>query len=87
MRRLEQLHPRILGLGHQGPRTGAQVQESFAEARKNALEIRERIRNDERDLEEISRDLFKEFYEDEFLIFNPENISLGFKSMVKQAKK
>jgi glyoxylase-like metal-dependent hydrolase (beta-lactamase superfamily II) len=85
--RLEQFNPRILGLGHQGARTGSQVQESFAEARKTAFEMREKIRNDPRDVEEISRDLFEEFYQDEFLIFNPQNISLGFKSMVKQAKK
>lgn len=85
--RLEQLNPRILGLGHQGLRSGSQVQESFAEARKNAQEMRERIRNDRRDFEEISRDLFEEFYQDELRVFNPENISLGFKSMVKQAKK
>ncbi|MEJ2718517.1 MAG: MBL fold metallo-hydrolase [Deltaproteobacteria bacterium] len=85
--RLEQLNPRILGLGHQGSCRGSQVQECFAEARKSASEMRERIRNDHRDAEEISRDLFEEFYRDEFRIFNPDNISLGFKSMVKQAKK
>lgn len=87
MDRLEHLNPRILGLGHQGVRSGAEVRESFADARKSALEMRDRMRNDDRGFDEISRDLFEEFYRDEFLIFNPENIALGFKSMVKQAKK
>ena len=46
LERLEKLNPAILGVAHQGPVMGNEVQQAFREAREKAVELRSKIIND-----------------------------------------
>jgi glyoxylase-like metal-dependent hydrolase (beta-lactamase superfamily II) len=85
MDRLRDLRPKILCVAHQGPLTGDEAETAFEQARQTAVEMRDRIVNDPRDRHEIQQDLFKECYNEEFLLYSAENISNCCKLLVKRA--
>ncbi len=72
--RLEALAPRVLGLGHQGPVTGATVPETFAAARHATLALADRVRAWPGDPADLAAALFREFYVDELATYSPGNI-------------
>ncbi|MDL1969339.1 MAG: MBL fold metallo-hydrolase [Deltaproteobacteria bacterium] len=71
---MKSLRPTILGLGHQGPITGANVESAFRNSRQAALNIYSRIIGEQKNSSEIADDLFTEFYKDEFTLYSEENI-------------
>ena len=83
--RLKSLRPRILGVPHQGPRRGKQVEIDFDEALRVTHEMKNKILQDGREREEIAKDLFDEYYQDEFLLYGPENILSCCRLLVKRA--
>jgi 2-aminobenzoylacetyl-CoA thioesterase len=86
LERLEKLNPAILGVAHQGPVMGHEVQEAFREAREKAVELRSKIINDSRNPEKVIQDVFEEFYKDEMTIYTRENIMNCAKLVVRRAK-
>lgn len=86
LERLEKLTPAILGVAHQGPVMGNEVQQAFREAREKAVELRSRIVNDSREREEVIQDVFNEFYKDEMTIYTKENIMNCARLVVRRAK-
>ncbi|MHB8766608.1 MAG: MBL fold metallo-hydrolase [Deferrisomatales bacterium] len=72
--RLEALEPRVLGLGHQGPLTGAAVGRAFAEARRSALALIDRVRRGRADPDRLADELFRECYVDELATYSEANI-------------
>jgi 2-aminobenzoylacetyl-CoA thioesterase len=86
LERPEKLNLAILGIAHQGPIMGNEVERAFREAREKAVELRSKIINDSRDREEVIRDVFNEFYKDEMTIYTIENIMNCAKLVVRRAK-
>jgi len=86
LERLEKLNPAILGVGHQGPVIGGEVEEAFRDAREKAVELRSKIINDSRDDGEVIQDVFNEFYTDEMTIYTRENIMNCAKLAIRRAK-
>lgn len=84
--RLESLGAAIVGPAHQGPLAGVHVREAFEESRRLAVELRDKIRNDARDTEEIAQDLFRTYYRDELTMYTEENIRNCAKLIVKRAR-
>lgn len=84
--RIEALKPAIVGVAHQGPLVGQQVQEAFEESRRTALHLRNRITADTRSAEEIINDVFNEAYRDELTMYTPENIMNCARLLVKRAR-
>jgi glyoxylase-like metal-dependent hydrolase (beta-lactamase superfamily II) len=83
--RMEFFRPRILGVAHQGPRIGADVPQSFAQARRNAEAMRDRVIMDQRPEEDIAEEIFQEAYDEEFLLYTRENIANCARLLVKRA--
>lgn len=84
--RLRRLSPRILGVGHQGPRIGPQVDRDFEQARKSSIEMRDGIVGNNQSSEQIAKELFEDCYKDEFLLYTPENILGCCRLIVKRAR-
>ena len=84
--RLAALKPKILGLAHQGPLTGHEVEASIEKAREVTVRIREHLRKDNRPDDEIIRDLFKEYYRDELLLYTRENIIECCRLILKRSR-
>ena len=84
--RVAALKPKILGLAHQGPIVGGEVEKAIEEARQTAVDMRERIRRDERSDEEIIRDLYGEYYRDELLLYTKENIEGCYRLIIKRSR-
>ena len=84
--RLRRLRPRILGVGHQGPRIGPQVDQDFEQARKSSFEMRDRIVGNNQSPEQIAKELFGDCYKDEFLLYSPENILGCCRLLVKRVR-
>jgi glyoxylase-like metal-dependent hydrolase (beta-lactamase superfamily II) len=84
--RLAALKPKILGLAHQGPIFGQEVERAVARAREIAVDMRERLRKDNRPDDEIIRDLFKEYYRDELLLYTRENIIECCRLLLKRSR-
>ncbi len=80
------LNPTIIGLGHQGPLTGADVNNAFKKARQAATDLSARIKQEERDDEEVADALFRKFYRDEFAIYSEENIRNCTMLLVRRAR-
>ncbi|MCP4622562.1 MAG: hypothetical protein GY850_03415 [bacterium] len=83
---LKALEPKIIGLGHQGPLTGADAETAFETAHQAAIDLLARIKQEKRDDDEISHVLFREFYRDEFTIYSEENIKNCTMLLVRRAK-
>jgi 2-aminobenzoylacetyl-CoA thioesterase len=86
IKRLKALKPGILGLAHQGPLTGPSVEKAFKEARRIAVDVRERIRRDSRDDDIIAQELYEEFYRDELMLYTPENILSCCRLIIKRSR-
>ncbi|MFH0821677.1 MAG: MBL fold metallo-hydrolase, partial [Pseudomonadota bacterium] len=86
MDRLHELKPAILGVAHQGPLVGREVEAAFRQARQAAGAIRDRIRSDSRASEEIAHELLRESYNDEFLLYTEKNIANCCRLLVKRAR-
>ncbi len=71
---LESLKPTILGLGHQGPIIGKNVESSFHRSRQAAFDIYSRIIEEQKNRNDIADELFVEYYKDEFTLYSEENI-------------
>lgn len=84
--RLQSLEPAIVGPAHQGPLIGTHVYDAFEESRRLAVELRDRIRGDKRDPEEIAADIFSTYYRDEMTMYTEENILNCAKLVVKRAR-
>jgi glyoxylase-like metal-dependent hydrolase (beta-lactamase superfamily II) len=84
--RLAALKPKILGLAHQGPIAGQEVERVVARAREIAADMRERLRKDSRPDDEIIRNLFKEYYRDELLLYTRENIIECCRLLLKRSR-
>lgn len=85
LERLRKLKPKILGIPHQGPRMGNQVDDDFQQAINATWEMQRKILQDPRDPEDIAKELFDDSYKDEFLIYTPENILNCCRLLVKRA--
>ncbi|MGO9570190.1 MAG: MBL fold metallo-hydrolase [Desulfomonilaceae bacterium] len=85
--RLEALQPSIIGVAHQGPVVGEkEAEEAFREARQAATELRERILRDQRDTDDVIRDIFNTYYRDELTLYTRENIVTCAKLVVRRAR-
>ncbi len=84
--RLAQLDAAILGVPHQGPLTGLQVREAFAEAYEAARALRDEIVGDAREPEELAKDLFKRYYRDELTMYTPSNILNCMRLVIRRAR-
>ena len=85
--RLEALQPSIIGVAHQGPVVGKkEVDEAFREARQTAAELRDRILRDQRDADDLVRDIFNTYYRDELTLYTEQNIVNCAKLVVKRAR-
>lgn len=85
LERLKKLKPKILGIAHQGPRMGRQVETDFEQAINATHQLRQKILQDSRDPEEIAQSVFEDYYRDEFLLYAPESIFGVCKLLVKRA--
>jgi 2-aminobenzoylacetyl-CoA thioesterase len=84
---LQSQDPTILGPAHQGPVTGAEdVAHAFEEARSEAVRLRDMIRADTRDAEDIAADLLDRFYRDELTMYSRGNIMNCLGLIVKRAR-
>jgi glyoxylase-like metal-dependent hydrolase (beta-lactamase superfamily II) len=72
--RLESLRPEILGLGHQWFMRTDEAAAPFVPARRAAVGLRERLRDDSRDGETVVAGIVNEFYRDELTLYSRENI-------------
>lgn len=84
--RLQSLNPSIVCPAHQGILEGDAVAEAFEESRRLAVDLRNRIRSDTRDTEEIAREVFETYYRDELAIYTAENIRNCARLAVKRAR-
>jgi glyoxylase-like metal-dependent hydrolase (beta-lactamase superfamily II) len=84
--RLAALRPKILGLPHQGPLTGPEVNRAIEKAREVAAAMHERLRGDHRPDDEIIEDLFKEYYRGELLLYTRENIIECCRLILKRSR-
>ncbi|MBI4963815.1 MAG: MBL fold metallo-hydrolase [Desulfomonile tiedjei] len=84
--RLRNLRAKIVGVAHQGPLSGAQIEKAFEESGREAMRLRDKIRLDSRDDEEVAADVFKEYYKDELMIYTPENIMNCARLLVRRAR-
>ena len=84
--RLYTFNPLILGLPHQGPLFGEDVREAFKTANRNAKDLQEKLRNDKRPEEEIIEDIYKNYYQDELMMYMPENIITCCKLLIRRSK-
>ena len=84
--RLRAFNPTILGLPHQGPLHGDEVREAFETGIRNAKDMQEKIRNDKRPEEEIIEDIYKNYYQDELIMYTPENIITCCKLLIRRSK-
>jgi 2-aminobenzoylacetyl-CoA thioesterase len=85
--RLEALEPSIIGVAHQGPIVGRKdVEKAFREARQAAADLRELILSNERDPDDLVRDIFKRYYRDELTLYTEENIVNCARLLVKRAQ-
>jgi 2-aminobenzoylacetyl-CoA thioesterase len=73
--RLEPLRPEILGLGHHWFMRNKDAAEAFVLARKSAVGLRERLRDDLRDGETVVVEIVKGFYRDKLTLYSRENIT------------
>jgi glyoxylase-like metal-dependent hydrolase (beta-lactamase superfamily II) len=83
---MKSLRPTILGLGHQGPITGSNVESAFRKSRQATLNLYSRIIWEQKNSAEIADDLFIEFYKDEFTLYSEENIRNCTQLLVRRAK-
>jgi glyoxylase-like metal-dependent hydrolase (beta-lactamase superfamily II) len=83
--RLDKLDPRILGMGHQGPIREPHVRKAIEEARRAAVEVKEKILATSDHPERLARELFEDWYRDELLASSPTNIANCCKLLVKRA--
>ncbi len=81
---LTDLKPQILGPGHQGPITGKAAKIALADARKATMEIHARIMADPRDHQTIAKDLFDQYYKDEFTLYSVANIHNCMQLLVRR---
>jgi len=72
--RLESLRPEILGLRHHWFMRTEEAAETFALARRSAVGLRERLKNDPRDGETVVAEILNEFYRNELTLYSRENI-------------
>lgn len=85
--RLEALQPAIIGVAHQGPIVGEKdVEEVFREARQTAAELRSRILSDQKDADDLIRDIFNTYYHDELTLYTEDNIVTCAQLLVKRAR-
>ena len=82
---MESLRPTILGLGHQGPITGASVESAFRNSRKATLNLYLRIIGEQKSRDKIADDIFNEFYRDELTLYSEENIRNCARLLVRRA--
>jgi len=82
---LAALKPDILGPGHHGPFTGKDVERAFAGAQEAAVKFVERIRTNEKDGEQLARDLFDEYYREGFSLYTETNILGCMQLLVRRA--
>jgi 2-aminobenzoylacetyl-CoA thioesterase len=84
--KLQNLNPTIIGPAHQGPIVGNDVEQAFAEARREAMTLRAQIMNDARPSEEVAQDIFDKYYRDECRMYTPENIMNCARLLVKRVR-
>jgi glyoxylase-like metal-dependent hydrolase (beta-lactamase superfamily II) len=85
MERLRDLRPKIVGVAHQGPLTGSEIDKAFDEAEREAVELRNSIIADPRDSDDVAGDVFNKYYKDECTIYTRDNIMNCAKLVVRRA--
>ncbi len=84
--KLQHLDPAIVGIPHQGPLKGPEVQEAFTEAVSTAQTLRDEIVADPRAPEELAENLFKRYYKDELGMYTPNNILNCMRLVIRRAR-
>jgi 2-aminobenzoylacetyl-CoA thioesterase len=84
--RLESLQPDMLCLPHQGALCGEDRNRAFADARRAASDMRNRILNDARSDDDIVADIFADFYRDELKLYTRENIVGCCRLLIKRSR-
>ncbi len=84
--RLQTLKPSILGLAHQGPLSGEEVKTAFVAARNSARYLWEKIKNDHRPEEEITEEIYRDYYRGELTYARPENMIACCKLLIRRSK-
>lgn len=82
---LAALKPSIVGPAHQGPIIGAEAHSAIADARRAAVHVYDRIVQAHRNGQDISAELFDQYYCDEFTLYTKENISNCMQLLVRRA--
>ncbi len=83
---LKSFHSEILCLGHQGPLTGQAVDQAFTNAKNTAVELKNRIQSFKGSMDQLTNELFKEFYRDEFRVYSKENIFNCIRLLIKRSR-
>jgi glyoxylase-like metal-dependent hydrolase (beta-lactamase superfamily II) len=84
--RCRALNPTIVGPAHQGPLMGDEVPLAFEESRRQAVELRKKIQDDERDPETIVSEIFDTYYRDELTLYTAENIKNCAELIIKRSR-
>ena len=84
--RLETLLPEILCLAHQGALSDKDLDQAFADARRAAADMRNRILKDTRSDDDIMTDIFADFYRDELKLYTRENIVGCCRLLIKRSR-
>ncbi len=84
--RLESLQPEILCPGHQGPLTGQAIEQAFISAKKTAIDLKNRIQTFKGSMDQLTNELFKEIYRDEFRVYSKENIFNCIRILIKRSR-
>lgn len=85
--RLESFHPEILCPGHQGPLlTGQVIDQAFISAKNTAIDLKKRIQTFKGSMEQLTNELFREIYRDEFKVYSKENIFNCIRILINRSR-
>jgi len=80
------LKPEILCFGHQGALTGSNVDNAFKVSRQAALNMFSRVTTERRNADDLSEEIFKQCYKDEFTMYTENNIRRVAQLLVRRAR-
>ncbi len=83
---IKNLSPNIIGVGHQGLCLETAPEVFLENARESAINLAKKIKNDTRKDHVISKELFNQYYREEFTLYSEENIANCMDLLVKRAR-
>lgn len=83
---LESLNPKIVGLGHQGAITGLSVTSAFSDSRQATYSLLDRILDERKGVDELTEEIFNEYYRDDFTMYSDRNIREVAQLLVRRGR-